>query len=148
MIFLVKGTSSLLPLVLREVVDSIICVPDPKKNIECRSEREVYILIGIYAVTKFMADFFNYIREVPYQHMASKAEISIAHDVYDHIQRQSLDFHLNRETGIIIRTVSRGSQNFATVLRMCLFNMIPLFTETTIVLVIYATLFHWYFCVF
>jgi ABC-type transport system involved in Fe-S cluster assembly fused permease/ATPase subunit len=38
-------------------------------------------------MTKFGADFINNIREIPYANMAAAAEISIAHDVYDHVQR-------------------------------------------------------------
>lgn len=66
-------------------------------------------MIIAYAMTKFGADFINNIREIPYANMAAAAEISIAHDVYDHVQRQSLAFHLGRETGKIIRMVSKGS---------------------------------------
>lgn len=56
-----------------------------------------------------MADFLGYVREIPFANMGAIAEISIAYDVYDHVQRQCLAFHLGRETGKIIRVVSRGS---------------------------------------
>ena len=77
--------------------------------------------------------------------MAATAEISIAHDVYDHVQRQSLAFHLGRETGKIIRIVSKGSQSFATVLRMGTFNILPIFVEITMTLTIFVTLFSYEF---
>ena len=38
-------------------------------------------------------------------------------------------FHLSRETGKIIRIVSRGSQSFANILRFALFNIVPTFLE-------------------
>ena len=75
--------------------------------------------------------------------MAANAEISIAHDVYDHVQRQSLAFHLGRETGKIIRIVSKGSSSFASVLRLGAFNLIPILIEIVLTLVIYFTLFSW-----
>ena len=56
-------------------------------------------------------------------------------------------FHLNRETGKIIRIVSQGSQKFVQVLRMSMFNLAPLVMETTFVLIIYLSLFPWTFCV-
>ena len=77
--------------------------------------------------------------------MAIRAEVSIAHDVYDHVQRQQLAFHLNRQTGKIIRLVSRGSQAFATILRMLMFNILPLLVELVFVLVIFGGLFSWEF---
>jgi len=90
---------------------------------------------------KFAYDIFNNLREVPYARMAATAEISIAHDVYDHIQRMSLAYHLSRETGKIIRIVSRGAQSFSSVLRMLTFNIFPIFVEVCLVLIVFAYLF-------
>lgn len=94
---LLKVSSIFIPLLLKEVVDAITCEADAVKTTDkfllreesygCPSEQETYILIGIYAVVKFLNDFINYIREIPYANMAALAEISIAHDVYDHVQR-------------------------------------------------------------
>jgi ABC-type transport system involved in Fe-S cluster assembly fused permease/ATPase subunit len=75
----------------------------------------------MYCVVRFSADFVNNIREIPFANVSASAEIFIAHLVYTHIQNQSLAFHLSRETGKVIRTVSRGSQSFSTILRMALF---------------------------
>jgi ABC-type multidrug transport system fused ATPase/permease subunit len=157
MIFVNKGVNVLIPLVLREVIDTIICEEDKLEETDsflvrsadagCPSETETYMIIGLYALVKFTADFINYIREIPYANMAAVAEISIAHDVYDHVQRQCLAFHLGRETGKIIRIVSRGSQSFASVLRMLWFSLIPIFTEIILVLIIFGSLFSWEFLV-
>jgi ABC-type multidrug transport system fused ATPase/permease subunit len=116
LVFILKGVNVFVPIVLKEAVDSIVCTEDTVKDLnfllrtnKCPSEAETYSAIGMYVIVKFLADFINYIREIPFANMAAVAEISIAHDVYDHIQRQSLAFHLGRETGKIIRIVSRGS---------------------------------------
>jgi len=95
LVFLVKATATLVPLILKEVVDSIVCNPAQKRkdwlfnfsDRKCRTEEEVYILIGIYAFSKLLTDTINYLREIPFSYVAAKAEISIAHDVYDHVQR-------------------------------------------------------------
>jgi ATP-binding cassette subfamily B protein len=87
------------------------------------------MLIIIYASTKFGAEFLNYMREVPFAYVAANAELHIATMVYRHIQHQSLAFHLSRETGKIIRIVSKGSQSFAQVLRFTLFSILPLIVE-------------------
>jgi ABC-type transport system involved in Fe-S cluster assembly fused permease/ATPase subunit len=85
----------------------------------------------------------NNLREIPYATMAAQAEISIAHDVYDHVQRLSLAYHLSRETGKVVRMVSRGSQSFASILRMLVFNITPLVVEGLMVLIIFYTRFAW-----
>jgi len=63
----------------------------------------------MYAIVRFLADFVNNMREIPFANVSASAEIYIAHMVFSHIQNQSLAFHLSRETGKVIRTVSRGS---------------------------------------
>ncbi len=50
-------------------------------------------------------------------------------------------FHLTRETGKIIRIVSRGSQSFATILRMATFNIVPTLIEIIMTLTIIGILF-------
>ena len=97
------------------------------------------MLIGIYAAFKLLYDLLNNLREIPYAYMAAAAEISIAHDVYDHVQRLSLAYHLSRETGKIIRMVSRGSQSFASIVRMLIFNILPLIVEVVLVCIVFAT---------
>ena len=86
-------------------------------------------MILIYAAVKFLADFLNYIREVPFVYMTGNAETHIASKVYSHIQNQSMAFHLSRETGKIIRIVSKGSQSFGQVLRFMFFNIMPIIIE-------------------
>ena len=144
MVLAVKGTQVTIPILLKYAVDAIICDEETFPN-GCPSQQETYMLIIGYAVCKFAGDFLNNIREIPYANMAATAEISIAHDVYDHVQRQCLAFHLSRETGKIIRIVSKGSQSFATVLRMGTFNLLPIVVEIVMTLTIFATLFSWEF---
>jgi hypothetical protein len=74
------------PLVLKEVVANITC--DPKiTTLEdgCPEHKTTYMLILVYAVTKFFAEFLNYIREIPFAYIAANAEKHIAALVYRHI---------------------------------------------------------------
>ncbi len=48
---------------------------------------------------------------------------------------------MSRETGKIIRIVSRGSQSFSQILRIALFSLLPLVIELSMVLVIIFTLY-------
>jgi hypothetical protein len=81
-VMFVKSTSILLPLILKEVVDSIVCDPEKKRqdwlfnfsDKKCRSNEEVYILIGVYALTKLFTDMINYLRELPFAYVGAKVE--------------------------------------------------------------------------
>mmetsp|Transcript_11075 Transcript_11075/g.16835 ORF Transcript_11075/g.16835 Transcript_11075/m.16835 type:complete len:124 (+) Transcript_11075:240-611(+) len=94
------------PLILKAVIDNVAC--DSSTEL-CPEVQETYMLIVLYALVKFLSDLINYIREVPFAYVSANAEKHIAALVYSHIQNQSLAFHLNRETGKIIRIVSKGS---------------------------------------
>ena len=129
------------PLVLKQVVRNITCADDKTTTADgsadapkCADAHATYMLIIIYAVTKFAAEFLNYVREIPFAYMAANAEKHIAAIVYRHIQNQSLAFHLSRETGKIIRIVSKGSHSFAQVLRFALFNILPVLVEIVLVI--------------
>lgn len=103
----------------------------------CGSDHTItYILVSMYAVVRFSSDLVNNLRELPFANVSAAAEIYIAHLVYNHIQNQSLAFHLSRETGKVIRIVSRGSQSFAQILRLALFNLFPIILEVFFVAII------------
>lgn len=81
------------PLVLKQVVQNITCTEDKAKPAsgsaeasKCPDAHATYMLIIIYAVTKFAAELLNYIREIPFAYMAANAEKHIAAIVYRHIQ--------------------------------------------------------------
>jgi ABC-type multidrug transport system fused ATPase/permease subunit len=95
------------PAILGMVVDSLVCAGKGLDN--CPTKMETYQLVGAYALLKFLADFVRYIVEIPFSNVSASAEVYIASMVYKHIQNQSLSFHLNRETGKIVRLTSRGS---------------------------------------
>lgn len=104
MVFVVKIAQVINPLLLMLVINSIICTKDCKYSPE-----ETYALILMYTGVKFCYELLNTLRDIPYQRMAATAEITIADEVYHHVQSLSLAYHLSRETGKVIRIVSRGS---------------------------------------
>jgi len=140
MVFVVKVAQVLNPILLMAVVNSITCTHD------CRyTEEETYALILMYTGIKFAYEVLNTLRDLPYQRMAATAEINIADEVYFHVQSLSLAYHLSRETGKVVRIVSRGSQSFIAILRMIFYNLLSIFAEITLTLVISALIFNWTF---
>lgn len=139
-----RGLNVSHPLILKFAIDDITCTSEHQGGGggDCpHSADYTYILVGLYAVVRFLADFVNNIREIPFANVSASAEIYIAHLVYSHTQNQSLAYHLSRETGKVVRIVSRGSQSFAQILRIALFNILPLIIELILVLAIIFTLY-------
>lgn len=74
------------PLILKYTIDAIGCDQsiDPTN---CDSDHNrTYMLIFMYAGTRYAADLVNNIRELPFANVSAAAEIYIAHMVYNHIQ--------------------------------------------------------------
>lgn len=93
-----KLITVLAPILFKEIVDSILCDDNTikskrhwllrsKETTTCPHEYEINVLIGLYVISKFMVEAIKATREIPYANMAALAEISITHDVYNHVQR-------------------------------------------------------------
>lgn len=104
-----------------------------------------YFLVIAYCIIKFAGEIVNNMREVTFAAVSANAEVFIADKVYNHVQSQSLEFHLNRETGKILRICQRGSSSFSSILWTTMFSIGPLFLELLFVIIIVAYLFPWYF---
>ena len=106
-----------------------------------------YYLICLYIAVRIAAEGCNLSREISFASISASAEVHIASLVYNHIQNQSLRFHLSRETGKIIRICSKGSQSFAQILRFALFVIGPLFLEIVLVIVSIGLFFPYWFVI-
>lgn len=133
MIILAKALNVFHPIVLKYLIDTLV------------EGGSIYHLVILYAVAKFAADLVNNLREVTFAKVSASAEVFIADKVYNHIQNQSLAFHLKRETGKIIRICSRGSQSFSSILKYTIFNIWPLFLELAFVVVIIGFFYPFWF---
>jgi len=101
--------------------------------------------IVLYGVIRFAANLFQQLRDVFFAAVGAETERRVALETFHHLQSLSLSFHLQRETGSVLRSVSRGAQSFATLSRIVLFQIAPIFVQLAVVCVYLATLYPWYF---
>ena len=73
------------------------------------------------------------------------AETGISETVMSHIQQQSLAYHLHRETGKVLRVVSRGASAFSWVIRMLLFQFVPIFLDLGLTMAVLLAYYDYYF---
>jgi hypothetical protein len=94
--FVWKFGAILVPLLLKETIDAIICEEGKERDTDklllklsgddgCPEPKFIYMLIVLYGVVKYITETINFMRGVPFASMAAIAEISIARDVYDHL---------------------------------------------------------------
>ena len=104
-----------------------------------------YYDLLLYVLVKFSADICGNLREITFANISASAEIFIAEKVYKHVSDLPLQFHLERQTGKVLRVASRGSQSFASLLRYAVFVIGPMFLELGLVVGTIAFIFPWYF---
>ncbi len=134
---LAKAANVTVPLVLKEVVDSLT----PKDQLLLLP---LALLLG-YGALRLCAVLFAELRDVVFVKVTRRATRRIALKVFRHLHDLSLRFHLERHTGGISREIERGTRGISTILTYSLFSIIPVILEFGFVAAILLDRFDWRF---
>ena len=101
----------------------------------------VIALVVGYAAARFGAVLFDNLRNTVFEKVGQEATRRLTSNVFKHLHRLSLRFHLERRTGAVTRVVERGTKSIDTMLYFLLFNIAPTLLELGLVLTIFGTRF-------
>jgi len=101
--------------------------------------------IIIYGLVRIGQALFPIARDVCFASVAAYTERTIALETFHHLQSLSLSFHLRRETGAILRSVSRGASTYSSLVRSTAFLLVPMLIRLIGISIIFALLYRWYF---
>ena len=104
----------------------------------------VWIIVGLvvaYALSRFLGTLFDNARNAVFERVGQDAARRLSADVFRHLHRLSLRFHLERRTGAVTKVVERGTKSIDTMLYFLLFNIAPTILELVLVLAIFASSF-------
>lgn len=130
-----KGATVAVPLVLRELVDTL----------DAAGGAAVVVPMGLvlaYGALRLASGAFSELRDVVFARVRYGIMRRVSEHVVAHLHRLSLRFHLERRTGEISRDIGRGTQSMATLLNYLLFNILPVFIELGLVTVILLLTYH------
>ena len=82
-------------------------------------------LVVSYAIARFGQVLFDNVRNAVFERVGQTAARHLSQDVFVHIHKLSLRFHLERRTGALTRVVERGTKSIDTMLYFILFNIFP-----------------------
>ena len=106
-----------------------------------RGDRSAFTLIAAlaigYAAARFGSVLFDNLRNAVFERVGQEATRALATDVFRHLHRLSLRFHLERRTGAVTKVVERGTKSIDTMLYFMLFNIAPTVLELALVLQIF-----------
>ena len=100
-------------------------------------------LVSSYALARFGGVLFDNLRNAVFERVGQEAARHLSLDVFSHIHRLSLRFHLERSTGALTRLIERGTKSIDTMLYFLLFNIFPTVIELTAVCILFGRGFGW-----
>jgi ABC-type multidrug transport system fused ATPase/permease subunit len=83
--------------------------------------------------TRIAAALFQEIRNAVFASVAQKAIRRVACNVFEHLLRLDLNFHLSRQTGGLTRAMDRGTKGISFLLTSMVFHILPTALEITMV---------------
>ena len=97
----------------------------------------IMALVVAYAGARFGGVLFDNLRNAIFEAVGQDAARRLATDVFAHLHRLSLRFHLERKTGALTRIVERGTRSIDSMLYFLLFNIAPTAIELAVVAAIF-----------
>jgi ATP-binding cassette subfamily B (MDR/TAP) protein 7 len=90
-------------------------------------------MIFAYGATRIGAAVFQELRNAVFASVAQKAIRKVAGNVFDHLLRLDLNFHLTKQTGGLTRAIDRGTKGISFLLTSMVFHIIPTALEISMV---------------
>ncbi|RAL60644.1 hypothetical protein DID88_009962 [Monilinia fructigena] len=90
-------------------------------------------MILAYGLTRIGATVFQEVRNAVFASVAQKAIRSVACNVFDHLLRLDLNFHLSKQTGGLTRAIDRGTKGISFLLTSMVFHIFPTVLEISMV---------------
>jgi ATP-binding cassette subfamily B (MDR/TAP) protein 7 len=76
---------------------------------------------------------FNELRNAVFAKLANNSIQGLAKNVFMHLHKMDLSFHLDRRTGALSKAIDRGSRGINFVLSALVFNVVPTAFEVCLV---------------
>jgi ATP-binding cassette subfamily B protein len=95
----------------------------------------VFLLLG-YALLRFSGTLFTELRDLVFARVTQRTVVGFAERTFAHLMSLSPRFHVQRNTGSLIRDVERGTGGVGFLLSAGLFTIVPTLVEFVGVLVV------------
>jgi ATP-binding cassette subfamily B protein len=134
LVFIAKGATLLMPFAYKAAID----------NMAAGTQAAAGLAIGLvvaYAGARFAGVLFDNLRNAVFERVGQDAARRLAENVFRHVHRLSLRFHLERRTGALTKIVERGTKSIDMMLYFLLFNIAPTIVELVAICIIFGVKF-------
>ena len=98
----------------------------------------------IYASIQFAATTLKEFQSLVYLHVAQAAFVELSEASFNHLHSLSLDWHLMKKLGEVIRSMDRGIAACDTLMKYLFLWLVPSIAECLMVTIIFATYFDYF----
>src|SRR5690625_5055354 len=129
---LAKLANVAVPMVLKYIVD----------DLDTQTSQLIAVplaLLAAYGLLRFGATAFGELRDAVFARVAERAMRRVSLQVFRHLHRLELNYHLSRRTGGLARDIERGTTGISFLLRFMLFNILPTLLEIALIAVVLLT---------
>jgi ATP-binding cassette subfamily B protein len=129
---LAKLANVSIPLALKGAIDAL----DPQQ------QDIIYLPIAMlvtYGCLRLASSLFSELRDALFAKVIYRSVRHIAGNIFEHLHKLSLRFHLQRQTGGISRDIERGSRGISFLMNFMIFNILPTLVEIMLVTIILLT---------
>ncbi|MBB3061800.1 ABCB family ABC transporter ATP-binding protein/permease [Microbulbifer rhizosphaerae] len=117
-----------LPFLLKHIVDDLDSAGG--------AAQAVALPLGLllaYGAVRFSSVLFGELRDTVFGRVTERAQRRVGLEVFEHLHRLDMDFHLNRRTGGLSRDIERGNAGIGFLMRFMVFNIVPTLVEIAMV---------------
>ncbi len=132
-LILAKLANVSVPLIFKEIVDGFAPASDKEAL-----PLVPLVLIAAYGILRFSVALFTELRELLFARVTQRAVRTISLQVFEHLHRLSLRFHLERQTGGLTRDIERGTRAIGSLISYAIYSVLPTLIEVVLVLGILA----------
>jgi ATP-binding cassette subfamily B protein len=131
-----RGVNVLVPIAFGRAVDALA----PREGGVALAAVPVAVVVA-YGLTRLLSSGLTEASDGVFSKVQGRAMRRIALEVFEHLHRLSLRFHLDRQTGGLSRVIERGTRGMTFVLDFLLFRIAPTLVEIVVVALILWAMF-------
>ena len=121
------------PVALKNVVDAIA-------RDRPGTEVSITVLAILYVLTQWLARGAGELRALLYAYAERRMFRRLSENLFAHVMRLPLRFHLGRQTGAIGQTLQNGLQGYELILHHLVFTFLPVVAELATIVIVLARL--------
>ena len=124
------------PFIFKEIVDFLNKNGKLKDFGDSVQDKLIITMIALvvgYGAARAGSSLFAELRSAIFASVAQSSVTQLATNVFRHLHRLDLNFHLNRQTGALSKAIDRGTRGISFILSALVFNVVPTAFEVLLV---------------